>query len=385
MGRNISDELTLQKQMEQVQKLETVAALSGGLAHNFNNLLTVIMGLANLMMAKIGPEHPFYTDLKEIELQVRAGRELTENLLTFTQDNRFEMRSLAFNELIKGTVDIFARTHRDIQVALNLAPDLPPVEADPGQMQQVLMNLLINAWQAMPQGGKITIRTRAVAVAEWEDPVWELTPGPYATFTVTDNGEGMDEKTLERIFEPLFTTKPPGQGTGLGLASVYHITKNHQGAIQVKSQKGQGSTFTIYLPVSPSLPEVLEPKDSSVIHGEGTILVVDDEPLLRQVASRLLEKLGYQAIQAADGKMAVEIFQERGRQIDLVLMDMIMPGMNGCQTVQHLRALNPQVPIMLCSGYGDGKGKSLPPDVGYISKPYTLEVLSQKVAAALRR
>jgi PAS domain S-box-containing protein len=385
MGRNISDEVNLQKQMEQVQKLEAVATLSGGLAHNFNNLLSVIMGLANLMMAKIGPEHPFYTDLKEIEMQVRAGRELTENLLTFTQDNRFEMRSLAFNELIKGTVDIFARTHRDIQVALNLAPDLPPVEADPGQMQQVLMNLLINAWQAMPQGGKITIRTRAVTVAEWEDPVWELTPGPYVGFAVTDSGVGMDGETLERIFEPLFTTKPPGQGTGLGLASVYHITKNHRGAIQVKSRKGQGSTFTIYLPVSQSLPEVLAPRDSSVVYGEGTILVVDDEPVLRRVASRLLEKLGYRVIQAADGKMAVEIFQERGRQIDLVLMDMIMPGMNGYQTVQHLRALNPQVPIMLCSGYGDGKGKSLPPDVGYISKPYTLEVLSQKVAAALPR
>jgi PAS domain S-box-containing protein len=303
MGRNISDEVNLQKQMEQVQKLEAVATLSGGLAHNFNNLLTVIMGLANLIMAKIGPDHPFYTDLKEIELQVQAGRELTENLLTFTQDSRFEMRSLALNELIKGTVDIFARTHRDIQVALDLTPDLPPVEADPGQMQQVLMNLLINAWQAMPQGGKITIRTRPVTVADWEDPVWKLAPGPYVTFIVTDNGEGMDGETLGRIFEPLFTTKPPGQGTGLGLASVYHIIKNHQGAIQVQSRKGRGSTFTIYLPVSKSMPEVLAPKDSSIVHGEGTILVVDDEPVLRRVASRLLEKLGYRVIQAADGKM----------------------------------------------------------------------------------
>jgi len=385
MGRNISDEVTLEKQMEQVQKLEAVATLSGGLAHNFNNLLTVIMGLANLIMAKIGPDHPFYSDLKEIELQVQAGRELTENLLTFTQDNRFEMRSLAINELIKGTVDIFARTHRDIVVTLDLTPELSPVEADPGQMQQVLMNLLINAWQAMPQGGKIDIRTRSVAVAEWEDQVWKLTPGPYVSFTVTDNGEGMDGETLERIFEPLFTTKPPGQGTGLGLASVYHIIKNHQGAIQVQSQRGQGSTFTIYLPVSRSLPEVLVPKDSSVVYGEGTILVVDDEPVLRQVASRLLEKLGYRVIQAADGKKAVQIFQEQSPQIDLVLMDMIMPGMNGYQTVEHLRALNPQVPIMLCSGYGDGKGKSLPADVGYISKPYTLETLSQKVAAVLHR
>ncbi|MFZ5453161.1 MAG: PAS domain S-box protein [Thermodesulfobacteriota bacterium] len=383
MGRNISDEVNLQRQMEQVQKLEAVATLSGGLAHNFNNLLTVIMGLTNLMMAKVGSNHPFYADLKEIELQVRAGRELTKNLLTFTQDTRFEMQSLALNELIKGTVDIFARTHRDIEMELDLAPDLPPVEADPGQMQQVLMNLLINSWQAMLQGGKISIQTQEVTVAGWQDPVWQLDPGPYASFTVTDNGLGMEKKVLERIFEPLFTTKPLGQGTGLGLASVYHIIKKHRGAILVDSQEGQGSTFTIYLPVSQSLPKVLPPRESSIIFGQGTILVVDDEPMLRLVATRLLEKLGYQVIQAEDGKMAVEIYEKRGPEIDLVLMDMIMPGMDGFQTIQHLRALNPQVPIMLCSGYGDGKGKALPPDVGYLAKPYTLEILSQKVAAAL--
>ncbi|MDD2903402.1 MAG: PAS domain S-box protein [Syntrophales bacterium] len=383
MGRNISDEVNLQRQMEQVQKLETVATLSGGLAHNFNNLLTVIMGLTNLMMAKVGHSHPFYADLQEIELQVRAGRELTKNLLTFTQDTRFELKSLALNDLIKGTVDIFARTHRDIEMALDLAPDLPPVEADPGQMQQVLMNLMINAWQALVQGGTISIQTRKVTVAGWQDPVWHLEPGPYASLVVADNGAGMDKRTMERIFEPLFTTKPLGQGTGLGLASVYHIIKKHRGAIQVESQEGRGSTFTLYLPVSKSLPEVLRPQETSIIYGQGTILVVDDEPMLRQVAARLLEKLGYQVIQAEDGKRAVEIYQTRGSEIDLVLMDMIMPGMDGFQAVQRLRALDPKDPIMLCSGYGDGKSRSLPPDVGYLAKPYTLEVLSQKVATAL--
>jgi len=383
MGRNIADEVNLERQMEQVQKLEAVSALSGGLAHNFNNLLTVIMGLTNLMMSKIGPDHPFYADLKEIELQVRAGRELTENLLTFTQDTRFETQSLALNDLIKGTVDIFARTRRDIQVALELAPDLPPVEADPGQMQQVLMNLLINAWQAMPQGGTITIQSRTVTVGEWKDAVWHLNPGRYASFAVVDTGVGMDQETLERIFEPLFTTKPPGQGTGLGLASAYHIIIHHRGAIQVQSRKGLGSTFSIFLPVSQSLPEVLAPKDRRIVYGRGTILVVDDEPALRRVAARLLEKLGYRAIQAPGGEKAVELFQEGSPEIDLVLMDMIMPGMNGFQTIEQIRALNSQVPIILCSGYGDGKGKSLPPDVGYLSKPYTLDILSQKVAGAL--
>jgi two-component system cell cycle sensor histidine kinase/response regulator CckA len=383
MGRNIADEADLQRQMEQVQKLEAVATLSGGLAHNFNNLLTVIMGLANLMMSKIGPDHPFYADLREIELQVRAGRELTENLLTFTQDTRFETQSLVLNDLIKGTVAIFARTRRDIQVALDLAPELPPVEADPGQMQQVLMNLLINAWQAMPQGGTITIESRAVTVMDGKDAVWHLEPGLYASFAVIDTGVGMEDETLERIFEPLYTTKPPGQGTGLGLASVYHIIKHHQGAIQVQSRKGQGSTFCIFLPVSQSLPEVLAPKDRRIVYGRGTILVVDDEPALRRVAARLLEKLGYRVIKAAGGEKAVELFQKESPEIDLVLMDMIMPGMNGLQTMEQIRSLNSKVPIILCSGYGDGKGKSLPPDVGYLSKPYTLDVLSQKVAGAL--
>ena len=386
MGRNISDEANLQSQMEMVQKLEAVAILSGGLAHNFNNLLAVIMGLTNLMMAKIDPDHHFYQDLQEIESQVRAGRELTENLLTFAQDTRFEKQSLALNDLMRGTVDIFARTRRDMQVKLDLDPDLPPVEADPGQIQQVLMNLLINAWQAMPQGGMISIKTQGVTIAEWQDPVWDLEPGPYASFAVTDHGVGMDAKTLEHIFEPLFTTKPPGQGTGLGLASVYHILKNHRGAVKVQSQKDQGSTFTIYLPASPSQPsQVPSPEDRSTVYGQGTILVVDDEPVLRQVAARLLEKLGYLVIQAADGAKAVEIFRELGGEINLVLMDMIMPGMNGIQTIEHLRALNPAVPVILCSGYGDGKGKVLPQDVGYLPKPYTLELLSQKVAAVLHR
>jgi PAS domain S-box-containing protein len=383
MGRNIADEVRLQRQMEQVQKLEAVATLSGGLAHNFNNLLTVIMGLTNLMISKIGPDHPFYPDLKEIELQVRAGRELTENLLTFTQDTRFETQPLALNDLIQGTVAIFARTRRDIQVALDLDPDLPPVEADPGQMQQALMNLLINAWQAMPQGGTISIKSQAVTVAEWQDTVWSLHPGLFASFAVTDTGVGMDDATLERIFEPLFTTKPPGQGTGLGLASVYHIIKYHQGAIQVQSDKGHGSTFSIFLPVSRSQPEILAPKDRRIVYGRGTILVVDDEPALRRVAARLLEKLGYRVIQAPGGEKAVEHFQEGSPGIDLVLMDMIMPGMNGLQTLERIRELHPGVPIILCSGYGDGKGKSLPPDVGYLSKPYTLDILSQKVAGAL--
>jgi len=249
-----------------------------------------------------------------------------------------------------------------------------------------LMNILINAWQAMPQGGEIGIRTRAVTIDAWQDPVWEPEPGPYASFAVADGGVGMDEKTLEHIFEPLFTTKPPGQGTGLGLASVYHIMKNHRGAVQVESQKGRGSTFTVFLPAAKTPPDQIRPPEAVIpVYGQGTIMVVDDEPVLRGVAARLLEKLGYKVIQAQDGENAVEIFREQGRTVNLVLMDMVMPGMNGLQAIEHLRAMNPKVPIILCTGYGDSKGKVLPADVGYLSKPYTLELLSQKVAATISR
>jgi signal transduction histidine kinase len=288
--------------MEQVQKLEAVATLSGGLAHNFNNLLSVIMGLTDLMLSNTGPGHDFFEDLKEIELQVRAGRELTQNLLAFARGTRFEMQPLSLNELVRSTADMFARTRRDIQIVQGLAADLPLVEVDSSQIQQVLMNFLINAWQAMPGGGEIRLQTRTVKVTEWHDPAWELqAPGVYVVLSVSDRGVGMDEETLSHIFEPFFTTKPPDQGTGLGLSSAYRIIKSHRGAIQVKSRKGRGTTFSILLPISRSQPRPLSGEESRIVHGQGTILVVDDEPVLRRVAGRLLEKLGYRVIPADSG------------------------------------------------------------------------------------
>jgi PAS domain S-box-containing protein len=385
LGRNISEEISLQNQLEQVQKLEAVATLSGGLAHNFNNLLMIILGLASLMLSKIDPGHPFYPDLMEVEKQVLAGRELTRELLTFARGASFEKRPLNLNDLARATTDMFARTHKDLVVIQDLAPNLPPVEADPSQIQQVLMNLLINAGQAMPQGGKIIITTRSVDLTEWRDPAWELQPGPFVSLSVGDTGVGMAEETLRHIFEPFFTTKEPGQGTGLGLTSAYRIIKDHGGAIQVKSRLGQGSTFILFLPVSQSQPQVLPLEESHVIPGQATILVVDDEPVLRRVVARLLEKLGHRVLQASGGERALEIFRERSEEIDLILLDLIMPGMNGLQTLTRIRALSPKVRVLLCSGYADREGGELPPGVSFLSKPFSLELLSQKVAAALKR
>ncbi len=383
LASNISEEVSLQRQLEQAQKQEVIATLAGGLAHNFNNLLMIIMGLTSLMLAKITPDHPVYTDLMEIERQVRAGREITRKLLSFRRVSDFETQPLNLNSLVEATADMFGRTRQELVIQKEFSQKLPAVEVDSGQVQQVLMNLLINAWQAMPQGGKITLETRAVNLTDWHDHTWELEPGAYVCLSVTDTGTGMDEETVSYLFKPFFTTKEPGQGSGLGLASAYRIMKNHRGAIQVKSKPGEGSTFTLFFPASSALPVKTTPEEKQIISGQGTILVVEDEPTLRRVAGKLLEKLGYQVLEATCGERALEIFAERNGDIDLVLLDMIMPGLNGMQTLARLRDLNPLVRVILCSGMDETKEEDLPDGVSFIPKPVPLEILSQKVAAAL--
>ncbi|MEW6387476.1 MAG: PAS domain S-box protein [Thermodesulfobacteriota bacterium] len=383
LGSNISEEISLQQQLEKAQKQEAIATLAGGLAHNFNNLLTVILGLTSLMLGKTTPEDPLYTDLKNVENQALAGQEITKKLLTFCRPAINEIHPLDLNQLVQVTADMFAQTRKELNVTLDLAPDLPAVEGDRGQMQQVLMNLLINAWQAMPAGGEVRIRTWTWDLTDWQDPAWEVHPGPYVCLSVRDTGEGMDAETLSRLFEPFFTTKTSGQGSGLGLASAQRIIKNHRGAIQVSSQKGQGSTFTLFLPASPSPPQSCSPRKDNLVAGQGTVLVVDDEPLLRNVAARLLECLGYRVLTAPGGESAVQIFQENNGGIDLVLLDLIMPGINGLQTWEQLRAFNPEVRVLFCSGCGEEE--KLPPGVDFLSKPYSLQILSEKVAAALSR
>jgi two-component system cell cycle sensor histidine kinase/response regulator CckA len=383
LASNISEEVSLQRQLEQAQKQEVIATLAGGLAHNFNNLLMIIMGLTSLMLAKITPDHPVYADLIEIERQVRSGREITRKLLSFRRVSDFETQPVNLNCLVEATADMFGRTRQELIIQKEFSQKLPAVEVDSGQVQQVLMNLLINAWQAMPQGGKITLETRAVNLTDWHDHTWELEPGPYVCLSVTDTGTGMDEETVRQLFKPFFTTKGPGQGSGLGLASAYRIMKDHRGAIQVTSKPGEGSTFTLFFPASAALPLSITSEEKQIISGQGTILVVEDEPTLRRVAGKLLEKLGYQVLEATCGEQALEIFAERNGDIDLVLLDMIMPGLNGRQTLARLRVLNPLVRVILCSGMDETKEEDLPAGVSFIPKPVPIEVLSQKIAAAI--
>ncbi|MEJ2223930.1 MAG: PAS domain S-box protein [Syntrophobacterales bacterium] len=380
---NISEEVSLKRQLEQAQKQEVIATLAGGLAHNFNNLLMIIMGLITLVLTKITPDHPVYADLMDIERQVRAGRDITRKLLCFRRSSDFKAQPVEINNLSETTVDMFGRTRPELAITKELSPNLPAVEVDSGQIQQVLMNLLINAWQAMPGGGEITLQTRAVHLTDWHDDTWDLKPGPYVCLSVTDTGVGMDEETVGQLFKPFFTTKDPGQGSGLGLASAYRIMKNHQGAIQVKSKPGEGSTFTLFFPASSARPLDMAPEEKHIVNGHGTILLVEDEPTLRRVARMLLEKLGYRVLEAPSGEIALEMYAEQQHDIDLILLDLVMPGLNGLQTLERLRALDPQVRIILCSGVADTEEESLPDGVSFMTKPFPLEILSQKVAAAL--
>jgi CheY-like chemotaxis protein len=303
--------------------------------------------------------------------------------LAFRRASSYEIQPLNLNNLVETTADMFGRTRQELVIHKELSPELPAVEVDSSQIQQVLINLLINACHAMPEGGKIFLSTRAVHLTDWDDPNWELEPGPHVCLSVTDTGSGMDEDTVSHLFSPFFTTKEPGQGSGLGLASAYRIMKNHRGAIQVISTPGEGSTFTLFFPSSTAVPLDVAPEEKHIVPGQGTILVVEDEPTLRRVSIKLLEKLGYQVMEASCGERALEIFAERNGEIDLVLLDMIMPGLTGLQTLERLRALNPRVRVILCSGMDQAKEENLPSGVSFIPKPVPLEVLSQKVAAAL--
>jgi CheY-like chemotaxis protein len=260
------------------------------------------------------------------------------------------------------------------------------VEVDRGQIRQVLLNLLVNAWQSMPGGGDLVLTTANVRFGDRDDRPREIVPGPYARITVEDTGTGMEESVLDRVFEPFFTTKGMGRGTGLGLASAYGIVKGHRGFIYASSPAGQGSVFTVYLPATAKKAGREVPHPRTPVIGSGTVLVVDDEAQVLEVVRPMLEMLGYRALSAESGERALEICREKGRGIDLVILDMIMPGMGGAETFERLRELNPQVPVLLSSGYSEHgeAGEILARGCrGFLKKPYTLQMLSEKIREAL--
>ena len=384
--KDITDQHKLEKQLRQSQRMEALGTLGGGIAHDFNNLLMGIQGRTSLMLMDVGPSHPYFEHLKGIEDYVKSAADLTKQLLGFARGGKYEVKPIDINEVIKTGSSMFGRTKKEIKIHWKYQKDVWTIEADQGQIEQVLMNLYVNAWQAMPSGGELYLQTENVSIDKNYVKPFEAKPGKYVKISVTDTGVGMDEATRQRIFDPFFTTKEMGRGTGLGLASAYGIIKNHGGFIDVYSEEGKGTTFNIYLPVSEK--KVVEEKelDEDLLRGSETVLLVDDEEMIIETGEELLKKLGYELFVARSGKEATEIFEKNKDKIDIVILDMIMPDMSGRDTFDRLRKINPAIKVLLSSGYSiNGEATEILDKGcdGFIQKPININQLSRKLREIL--
>jgi two-component system, cell cycle sensor histidine kinase and response regulator CckA len=389
----ILNDISMQKDMEakilQVQKMEAIGTLAGGIAHDFNNLLMGMQGYVSLILMDLDATHPYYKNLKGIEGQVESASKLTRQLLDFARGGKSKVKSININELVKKTSNMFGRTKKEIKIHVKYQEDIWTVEVDQGQIEQVLLNLYVNAWQAMPEGGELWLKMENVTLYESNVKPFQIEPGNYVEMSICDTGMGMDEKIQKRIFEPFFTTKKLGRGTGLGLASVYGIIKNHGGFINVNSEKGKGTTFNVYLPASEKDVEIKRELSVGVQKGSGTVLLVDDEEVIVDVGQEILKSMGYKVVIARSGREAIEIFDKAHYLTsvpDLIILDMIMPEMGGGETYDKLKEINPQVKVLLSSGYGiDGQVTEILKRGcdGFIQKPFKISELSQSIQRVL--
>jgi len=373
----------LQGQLNHAQRMEAVGTLAGGIAHDFNNLMMGIIGNTSLLSAKLGDIDPFSEYIRSIEQCVESGATLTRQLLGYARGGKYRVTTVDLNETVMRTAEMFGRTRKEIQIQVGHQENIWPVEADQGQIDQILVNLYVNAWQAMTGDNTLILSTANVILDEAYTRAFSAPQGAYVAVTVQDRGKGISPDVMKRIFEPFFTTKKMGRGTGLGLASVFGIVKNHGGIIDVKSTVGKGSTFTIFLPAASRIQKKKPaPADESTLACTGTLLVVDDEPYLLKSLCAVLEDLGYEIIPAGSGQEAIERFKKEMNQIDVVILDMIMPDLNGRQVFTELKKIKPSIKVVLTSGYGlDGlaeNGQNLPGD-GFLQKPYRIRQLSSVI------
>jgi len=390
IGRDVTERLGLEQQLRQAQKMEAVGRLAGGIAHDFNNILTAITGHADLLLEDLGHHDPRRADVDEIRRSAERAAGLTRQLLAFSRQQVLQPKVVDLNALVLDMDKLLRRLiGEDVELATALDPTLGRVTADPGQLEQVIVNLAVNARDAMPQGGKLTLETRNIDL----DSSYRLEhslvkPGPYVQLTVSDSGIGMDEETQAHAFEPFFTTKPRGQGTGLGLAMVYGTVKQSGGFIWVYSEPGHGATFKIYLPrvdapvesATPPAPVERPPR------GSETVLLAEDEPAVRAIAQQVLERQGYTVLAAPSGADALALAAQHGATIHLLLTDVVMPGMSGRDLADRLTAQRPGIRVLYISGYTDNaivRHGMLEPGLAYLQKPFRPDALVRKVRDVL--
>ncbi len=376
----------LEIQLQQLDRIESIGTLAGGIAHDFNNLLMGIQGRTSLILMNSDASHSHFEHLKGIEDYVKSAADLTKQLLGFARGGKYEVKPTDLNELIKRENQMFGRTRKEIKIRVNFEKNLWTVDVDQGQIEQVLLNIYVNAWQAMPGGGDLYIQTENIIIDEEYSKPYQVEQGNYVKISITDAGVGMDEATRQRIFDPFFTTKEMGRGTGLGLASAYGIIKNHNGFINVYSEKGEGTAFNIYLPASEKAAVKEKKIDEELIRGTETVILVDDEDMIIEVGQGIIENLGYKVLTAKSGKEAIEIYEKTQDKIDMVIVDMIMPEMGGGDTYDKLKEIDPDIKVLLSSGYSvDGQATEILNRGcnGFIQKPFNMTDLSKKIRAIL--
>jgi PAS domain S-box-containing protein len=383
MFSDISGIRDMERQLRQHQKMEAVVALAGGIAHNFNNILMNIMGLTGLLLGRSDLDAPVHQDIRRIEEEAAKGSKLIKQLTSLSQGRPRRPERLDLNGLAARTLELFCRTRGQFQVNPDLSPQLPAVEVDAAQMEEVLLNLLVNAGHAMDGRGTIAVATAVVNLSEDFCRPHGRSAGPYVHLSISDTGRGMDQATLGRIFEPYFTTKPKGQGAGLGLATVYAMVQQHHGIITVFSQPGIGTTFNLYFPAAPDLQDAPASANAASQPRPSLVLLVDDDRTVAELAQRLLEKMGRQVLWAEDGPQALALYQQHLGQVDVVLLDLNLPGMSGKEVLRRLKEKDPAVRVLMVSADepDGGAGRLLQAGaLGFLLKPLRLTTLARKLA-----
>ena len=385
---DVTERRTLEAQYYQAQKMEAIGRLAGGVAHDFNNLLTVILGFSELLLADLDPDDPRWRDIADIHRAGTRGAGLTRQLLAFSRKQIIELTQLDLNVVVADLRLMLARLiEEDVKIVLRLQPEPALVTADRGQLEQIVMNLAVNARDAMPSGGSLTIEIASAELNATTHP--SMSAGSYVALTVTDTGAGMTPEVQARLFEPFFTTKGPGKGTGLGLATVHGIVARSGGSVDVHSEVGKGTSVTVYFPragaadVVAELPAPVAPRRA----GPETVLLVEDEQELREVATRLLRRQGYTVLVAANADEALQLFEQH-RSIDVLLTDVVMPGTSGVELTRRLVERRPGLKVIYMSGYTEEaivQHGVLNPGIALLHKPFTSDTLARKIRVVLDR